>query len=307
MKTLVVISGKGGSGKTSIAAGLVPLVERGVFVDADVDAANMSIALQVAPGAAEAFYDRDVARIDADLCTLCGSCLEACRFGAVRLPDGKGAAYHIDEISCEGCAACSLVCPSGAVGMHPSVTGEWAVSETPYGPLVHAELDAGGQNSGGLVQKVRQEAERVARERDRGVILVDGPAGTGCPVISALTGADAALVVAEPTPSGVSDLLRALELAAHFGVRASLVINKADLNAERRAEIERLAADRGVPVLERLPYDEQLARTARDGWLASQAPGPWRERFENIWRGWQVTMTGGPAESRGTAAMGESS
>jgi MinD superfamily P-loop ATPase len=307
MKTMVVISGKGGSGKTSITAGLVPLVERGVFVDADVDAANMSIALRVTPGAAEAFFDRDVARIDAELCTACGSCLEACRFGAVRVPEGEGTAYRIDEISCEGCAACSLVCPSGAVSMRPSVTGEWSVSETPYGPLVHAELDAGGQNSGGLVQKVRQEAERLARARGRDVIMVDGPAGTGCPVISALAGADAALVVAEPTPSGVSDLLRAFDLAAHFGITASLVINKADLNAERRAEIERLAADRGVPVLERLPYDQQLARTAREGWLASQAPGPWRRRFENIWRGWQNTMTAGPAGSRGTAGMGEGS
>jgi MinD superfamily P-loop ATPase len=282
VKTLVVLSGKGGAGKTSVAAGLVPLLPDLVVADADVDAANMALALGAEPGDGEPFTDREVARISPEACTACGSCAEACRFSAILPPDTIGDPCRVDAIACEGCGACALVCPVSGIELVPAVTGSWSVSDTPYGPLVHAELDAGGQNSGGLVRKVRQEAERIGAERSLSTILVDAPAGTGCPVISALTGADAALLVTEPTPSGIADLGRALELVEHFRVPCGVVINKADLNADREAEIERLCRFRRSPVLARFPYDEAMARTALEGWLPSAEPGPWRTRFAGL-------------------------
>jgi MinD superfamily P-loop ATPase len=305
MRTIVVLSGKGGTGKTSVAAGLVPLLPDAVVADADVDAANMSLALGAQREPGEAFADREVARIDPDACTCCGACADTCRFGAIVPPARAGLSYRVDEVACEGCGACSLVCPEGCIGLHEAVTGHWSVSETPYGALVHAELDAGGQNSGGLVKKVRTEAERAARERGCQLILVDGPAGTGCPVISAVTGADAALLVTEPTPSGVSDLVRALDLVRHFLLPCGVVVNKADLNAERGADIDRVTTGRGVPILARFPYDDALARTAREGWLPSAQPGPWRARFEQVWEQLSAMIPSEPARAEASAGEGE--
>lgn len=307
MKTLVLLSGKGGAGKTSVAAGLVPLLDRPVVADADVDAANMALALGGAARteAGEPFMDREVARIDGSLCTACGACAEACRFGAIFRPEEPGSAFAVDEISCEGCGACALVCPVSGIRLEPALTGHWAVTETSHGPLVHAELDAGGQNSGGLVRKVRQEAERVAQEQHRPLVLVDAPAGTGCPVISALTGADAALLVTEPTPSGLSDLSRALSLVEHFRVPCGVLINKADLNEERCGEIERLARRHHSAVLARFPYDDELARTARDGWLPSLRPGPWCERFTALRDRLAAMLTGEPAAPRAAYGKGD--
>jgi MinD superfamily P-loop ATPase len=305
MRTLVVFSGKGGAGKTSVAAGLAPLLRDAVFADADVDAANMALALGARARHTEPFADREVARIDASACTGCGACEQTCRFGGIVPPGAAGEAYRVDEVACEGCGACRLVCPEQGITLHQAVTGHWSLSDTPFGTLVHAELAAGGQSSGGLVKKVRAEAERVARRQGRSRILVDGPAGTGCPVISALTGADGALVVTEPTPSGIADLERALDLARHVGVPCGVVVNKADLNAGRAAEIERITAERGVPILERLPYDDAVARTAREGWLPSIPPGPWRRRFEQIRDGLETTIASESATAGASAGEGE--
>jgi MinD superfamily P-loop ATPase len=305
VKTLVVLSGKGGAGKTSVAAGLVPLLSGLVIADADVDAANMALALGATVDAGEAFADREVARVDPEACTACGACLEACRFGAILPPGATGDPYRVDAIACEGCGACALVCPVAGIQLVPALTGHWNISETSHGPLVHAELDAGGQNSGGLVRKVRQEAERVGREQGRSVILVDAPAGTGCPVISALTGADGAVLVTEPTPSGLADLRRALELVEHFEVPCGVVINKSDLNADREVEIERMCRAEGTPVLARFPYDEALARTAREGWLPSAEPGLWRRRFASLRDHVNEMLAGEPAFPRASEGKGD--
>lgn len=300
MRELVVLSGKGGTGKTTVAASLAKLLAPTVIVDADVDAADMHIMLDPKIEIRERFSGLGVARIDSQRCTSCGLCAKLCRFGAIASPEGThggghgpkaggsdGATagfYSVSERRCEGCTLCAIACPAGAIEMRPVDVGEWYRSATAFGPMVHARLFPGAENSGKLVTMVRRQARELAGEiaragsqavtddgragriesgevgapRTGGFILVDGPPGIGCPVTASLTGASFALLVTEPTPSGVHDLERIADLAAHFRVPAAIVINKADLNERHADIIGALAVERGTPILGTIPFDREV-------------------------------------------------
>jgi MinD superfamily P-loop ATPase len=265
LKQLVVLSGKGGTGKTTVTAALAHLASRElpiVLADADVDAANLELVLGPAKREESDFRSGKVAVIDPRMCTSCGRCAEVCRFDAV-LPAIKGSpsgssredAYRVDALACEGCASCFYQCPAVAVRMQEQRAGRWFRSDTRFGPLFHAHLFAGQENSGKLVTMVKQQARLLALDTGAALLLVDGPPGIGCPVISASAGADMALLVVEPTVSGVHDLKRVLATTDHFQVEAMVVINKADLNPARSDEIADFCAVRGVAVAGWIPYD----------------------------------------------------
>ncbi|MBC7324951.1 MAG: ATP-binding protein [Moorella sp. (in: Bacteria)] len=271
MQELLVISGKGGTGKTSIAAALAALAEDKVLADCDVDAADLHLLLRPEVESVNEFYGSHKAVIDAEHCTKCGRCMEVCRFGAITEAapvDGEensvngsgGAVFQVDSLSCEGCGVCTLTCPAGAVTMQPNLAGYWYISETPYGPLVHAQLGLAEDNSGKLVTKVRQEARRLAEENKARLIITDGPPGIGCPVISSLTGVTLALVVTEPTVAGWHDLERVVKLAAHFKVPVVVCINKYDLVPEKSREIEAYCYEQGLTIAGKIPFDADVAR-----------------------------------------------
>jgi MinD superfamily P-loop ATPase len=254
LKQLVVLSGKGGTGKTTISAALAHLASTEmslVLVDADVDAANLELVLEPRQREAHDFWSGQIATIDTDRCTACGRCFEVCRFDAVLAGDR----YGIDSVACEGCAACFHQCPVEAIHMEEQQAGRWFRSDTRYGPLFHAHLFAGRENSGKLVNQVKQQASLLALDRDADLLVIDGPPGIGCPVISACAGADLALHVVEPTVSGAHGLQRVMGTTDHFRVPSLVVINKADLNSQRATEIVTFCTDRGVEVAGCIPYD----------------------------------------------------
>ncbi len=267
MKEIIVLSGKGGTGKTSVTAALAHLAadtegQRWLLADADVDAANLALLLDARDTTAEPFIGGAVAVLDGDCCRHCGACVDACRFDAIReLDDG----WRIDAIACEGCGACLDQCPPGCLSLQRQTAGTCRRSETPYGPLVHAHLDPGQDNSGKLVTEVRRRARAEAEAGGYGGILVDGPPGIGCPVIAAVSGATLALLVTEPTVSGREDLERALATVTHFGIPALVCINKADIHPEGADAIEARAAARGVPIIGRLPFDLSMAEALAAG------------------------------------------
>jgi MinD superfamily P-loop ATPase len=283
MKTIVVVSGKGGAGKTSVAAGLLPFLPRPVLVDADVDASNLPLLVHAEKEREEPFVGGQVASVHSAACMVCLDCVGACRFGALVAPTGHDVAPAVDPLSCEGCGACRMVCPAGAIEMRDAVSGHWFLSRTKYGPMVHARLGPAGENSGALVEKVRREAARTAAQQCRDLVLVDAPPGTGCPVISSMTGADLALVVTEPTPSGEGDLARILALAGHFRIAAAVVINKADLDPERANRHASRVEAAGVPVVARLPYDEEVSKALCERRLLGDLSATWRARMEQLW------------------------
>jgi MinD superfamily P-loop ATPase len=254
VKELIVLSGKGGTGKTTIAAFFAAKPPQKVLADADVDAADLFILLEPQVRMKREFKSGQLAVIDRDLCTGCDRCREFCRFGAIE--DG----YSVDPMECEGCGVCTLVCPEKAVTLKQRESGEWYVSETRFGPFVHARLRPGEENSGKLVALVRHHARTLAEERGIPWLIVDGPPGIGCPVISAMAGAGAALIVTEPTPSGLHDMRRVAELASQMRVPKAVCINKWDLNPEMAVEIENLCRDLGMEVVGKVSYDENVPR-----------------------------------------------
>ncbi len=259
MKQIVILSGKGGTGKTSLTAAFAHLAARRepevrvVLADADVDAANLELLLDPMLVRQEEFRAGQVPRIDTQKCTGCGDCAEVCRFEALVQSNGT---YSMDPIACEGCAACAYACPEDAIAMCEQVAGQYFESVTPYGPLFHAALYAAQENSGKLVTLVKQRARLRAMETDFDLLLVDGPPGIGCPMISAVSGADLALIVTEPSAAGGHDMERVLETTAHFGVPAWVCINKGDLHPEGARAIEAACRARGVEQVGVLPYDE---------------------------------------------------
>jgi MinD superfamily P-loop ATPase len=265
MKQVVILSGKGGTGKTSVAAALAHLAAQDrsvVLADADVDAANLELVLSPALQQQQVFMGGQVAVIDAGKCQACGICYDVCRFEAVLPPASSRLAgempvdsYRIDPLACEGCASCVYQCPEGAIRSEPRQAGFWYRSDTHLGPLFHAQLLAGQENSGKLVTMVKQQGRLCAVENQSDLLLVDGPPGIGCPVISASAGADLALLVVEPTASGIHDLERVLATVTHFRVPALVCINKADINPAHTAAIEAYCADQGIAVVGKLPYD----------------------------------------------------
>ncbi len=284
MKEIVVISGKGGTGKTSIAASFAVLADRPVVADCDVDAADLHLILAPEPRERHEFRSGRVAVVRPADCTGCGVCAGLCRFGAAA-PAGGGTVYAIDPVSCEGCGVCVRFCPARAIDFPERLCGEWMVSETRCGPMVHARLAAAVGNSGKLVATVRREARRVAAEADRGLIVVDGPPGIGCPVIASVGGASLVVAVAEATVSGAHDLDRVLSLARHFNVRAAVCVNKWDINPAAAEAIEAMAADRGAVAAGRVPYDPAVTESQMRGTtIVEHGGGPAAAAVAECWK-----------------------
>ncbi len=294
MKQIVILSGKGGTGKTTIAAALAHLASREasiVLADLDVDAANLELVL--APRALESheFVGGKKAVIDPELCIACGTCAEVCRFEAVTSPPptqrergSGGEGYFIDPIACEGCAVCFYQCPAGAIRLEEPVVGRWFRSETRFGPLFHAQLFAGEENSGKLVTLVKQQARLAALDLGADYLILDGPPGIGCPVIAASAGADLALIVTEPTVAGIHDLERALATTDHFGVPALVVINKHDLSPAKSREIADYCAARGIEMVGRVPYDAVVTEAMVQGLPVTEyEDGPVSRELGRVW------------------------
>ena len=249
MKELVVISGKGGTGKTSLVGAFAALAQNKVMCDADVDAADLHLILTPDIGQREDFQSGHEAVINLEKCIECGTCRELCQWDAI------SEKFVVDGISCEGCGVCVHFCPEGAIDFVQKTCGEWFISETRFGPLVHARLGIAEENSGKLVTLVRSEARKLAEDKGLNLILTDGPPGIGCPVIASLGGASAALIVTEPTVAGRHDMQRVAELADFFKVPVMVCVNKADLNPDSTREIERYAVQKGYTFLGAIPFD----------------------------------------------------
>jgi MinD superfamily P-loop ATPase len=250
---------EGGTGKTSLMGALAALIPDKVLCDADVDAADLHLLLDPQVLERHDFYAGHQASIDLDQCIQCGECLNWCRFGAI------SDSLVINPLLCEGCGVCYHLCPVQAVQFPEHRCGEWYISRTRFGPLVHARLGIAEENSGKLVTLVRQEARRLAEEQDLPWLLTDGPPGIGCPVISSLGGATAVLLVAEPSVSGQHDLERVAAVAEHFGLPVLVLVNKADLHWEAAEKIVQFCADRGYPFLGHLPFDPDFTRAQVEG------------------------------------------
>jgi MinD superfamily P-loop ATPase len=258
MKEIVVLSGKGGTGKTSIVASFAFLAQSKVLADCDVDAADLHLLLKPKVKEEKEFWSGQVAFIDEEKCTECDLCQELCRFGAIK-------DFQVDSLSCEGCGFCYHVCPVDAIVMKDSMSGHSFISETKYGYLCHARLGIAQENSGKLVALVRQNAKLIAERENLDYIITDGPPGIGCPVISSLSGAGLALLVTEPTLSGIHDLERVIGVCRHFGVPVLICVNKYDLNEENTYLIESYCAKEGIEVAARISFDNVMTEAIVQG------------------------------------------
>ena len=263
VKQILIISGKGGTGKTVISAALANIVSSKVMADCDVDAANLYLLLKPEIMESVPFYGEKKATVKEESCTGCGLCLPRCRFSAIA-PTFEGK-IKIDPIACEGCGVCAYICPVRAIEMGENIAGNLFVSHTAYGPFVHARLGAGRENSGKLVTEVRKKAKEIAEKEGLDYVIIDGPPGIGCPVVASLSGVDLALVVTEPTMSGIYDMDRVIQVARHFGLKTACVLNKFDLNPELSQEIEDWCRRHSVPVLARIPFEETVVKAVIQG------------------------------------------
>jgi len=285
MKELVIISGKGGTGKTSLAASLAVLAGRSVVADCDVDAADLHLILSPRLRERRDFLSGNEAVIREQDCAGCGECMALCRFDAVRRKEGPAGnpVFAVDPASCEGCGVCVRFCPQQAIDFPERTCGEWMISDTRCGPMVHARLDVAAENSGKLVSTVRREARRIADEEGLPLILVDGPPGIGCPVIASVTGASQVLVVTEPTVSGEHDLERVLALARHFNIPASVCVNKWDLNASLTERIEKQARQADAQIAGRIRYDPAVTSAQMQEKAVVETPSPCGGDIRELW------------------------
>ena len=286
MKEIVVLSGKGGTGKTSIVGSFAALAKNKVLADCDVDAADLHLILNPAVQENHEFWSGETAVIDGEKCTQCGLCEELCHFKAIK-------DYIVDPISCEGCGFCFHICPAEAITMKENLSGEWFISNTKYGTLVHARLGIAQENSGKLVALVRQQARQVAEKQEANLIINDGPPGIGCPVISSLSGAALALLVTEPTLSGIHDLERVLGVCRHFGVPAMVCINKHDINQENTHRIESYCLSQGVEVAARIPFDNVVTEAMIHGVpVVEYRRNGVSRQIESLWETVSKSLTG---------------
>jgi MinD superfamily P-loop ATPase len=278
MKELVVLSGKGGTGKTSIVGSLAALAEDKILADCDVDAADLHLLLEPVVRQEYEFWSGQVAVIDEEKCTQCELCEELCRFEAIE-------DFRVDPVSCEGCGFCCRICPAEAITMEENLSGHWFISDTEYGPLVHARLGIAQENSGKLVALVRQQAKEMAEKQGADLIISDGPPGIGCPVISSLSGASLALLVTEPTLSGIHDLERVLGVCRHFSVPALVCINKYDINEDNAGRIEDYCREQGIEVAARIPFDNIVTEALVKGRpVVKYSDGPVSRQIKGLWR-----------------------
>ncbi len=288
-KQLVILSGKGGTGKTSVTAAFAHLAAEGekaiplVLADADVDAANLELVLNPKVLEHHEFWGGKIALINQEACSGCGTCATVCRFDAVLENDGQ---YKVDPIACDGCAACVYQCPENAITMQEEIAGKWFQSKSRFGTLFHAALSPGAENSGKLVTLVKQHARLLALDEEIPLVLVDGPPGIGCPVISAVSGADIALIVAEPTAAGVHDMRRVLSTTNHFGVKSIVCINKADIYPEGAASIENFCQAEGIEIVGKIPFDLTVTEAMVKGKSVTHynAQAPASKALDRIWR-----------------------
>ncbi|MBS3778042.1 MAG: ATP-binding protein [Candidatus Thermoplasmatota archaeon] len=254
MKQVTIISGKGGTGKTTLTAAFAALARNAVLADCDVDAADLHLILKPVVKKTVGFHGLPVAKIDEEKCIKCMECVSHCQFEAIS--ENVTVKYE----ACEGCGVCELVCPEDAVSMMQRDSGLLYESETRFGPMVHARLNTAEESSGKLVTEVRQHAESVAKQKEKDVVLIDGPPGVGCPVISAITGVDLVVVVTEPTFSGIHDLQRVIDVANHFEIPQAVIINKKDINPKKTEEIELFCKTHQIPLLGSIPYDTLVTK-----------------------------------------------
>ncbi len=252
MKQIAVISGKGGTGKTMLLSSIVALAKNKVIVDCDVDASNLHIMLDPKILRTEEYFGGKKAKKDPALCDLCGICEQLCRFGAI----DKN--MNISDLNCEGCSLCAIACPQNAITMKDNLSGQWFVSSTKYGTFVHAKLGPAEENSGKLVAQIKKHAKLIADNEQSDYILVDGPPGIGCPLMSTLSGVDTALIVTEPTLSGMHDMERAADITKKFNIDTKVVINKYDINIGNSAKIERICSQRGLDLIGKIHFSKSI-------------------------------------------------
>ncbi|MBT4332033.1 MAG: 4Fe-4S binding protein [Candidatus Cloacimonetes bacterium] len=264
MKEIVITSGKGGTGKTSITASFAYLGGKDIIVaDCDVDAADMHLLMQPDLAGSEDFYSGLLAEIDQAKCIKCGKCSQVCRWDSIPVIDNK---YIVQPLDCEGCGYCALVCPTDAISMNEQNVGKWFVSNVKTGTkMVHAKLGIGAENSGKLVAKVKNEAKAIAEKEGKEIIIVDGSPGIGCPVVSSLSGASYVVLVTEPSVSGIHDLKRVHELVKRFGIKAGCIINKADINSNKTKEIHTFLKEENIELINEIPYDENFTKAMTMG------------------------------------------
>lgn len=259
MRELVILSGKGGTGKTTLTAAFASIIENRILCDADVDAADLHLLMAPDIKQTTDFLGGGIAVINPDKCTQCGICIDLCRFDAIKEN------FEVDAIECEGCGVCVDFCPEQAIDFPVQTCGQWYISDTRFGPMVHARLGIAEENSGKLVALIRHEAKNLAEEKNLDIMITDGPPGIGCPVIASVGGATAMLIVTEPTVSGSHDMARVADLAAHFKIPAMICVNKFDLNPDQAREIENLAEEKNITVLGRIPFDPAFTESMVQG------------------------------------------
>lgn len=288
MRELLVISGKGGTGKTSLTAAFAHLADNCLLCDLDVDAPDLHLIASPSIQRSGPFMSGHVAEIQADSCVACGICEEACAYKAIQSQDGRP---EVNPSLCEGCKLCVALCPSGAIHFPERLCGAWHESETRFGPMVHALLDPGQENSGKLVTLLKGKARERAHMLGLELILSDGAPGIGCSVISSLSQATLALLVTEPTPSGLHDLKRVADLCRHFRLRSAVLINKADLNPDFQADIHAFCQSMGLPVVGHLPHDSAVIEAMVQGLAITElAETPFGDLVRQIWARLQLLL-----------------
>lgn len=288
MRELVVISGKGGTGKTSLSAAFAHVAQGGVLCDLDVDAPDLHLIAQPAVQRSGPFLSGHVAEIDPEACMACGACAEVCAFEAIHPREGR---WEIDPGRCEGCRTCVTLCPVGAIQFQERLCGTWYESESRFGPMVHAQLDPGQENSGKLVTLLKAKAREVATTRGADLILSDGAPGIGCAVISSLSQATLALLVTEPTPSGLHDLERVANLCRHFRLKRAVLINKADLSPEYESAIQVFCDREAIPLVGRLPHDPVVTEAMVRSQAITEIPdSPFGAQVRQIWSNLQPLL-----------------
>ena len=282
MRELVILSGKGGTGKTSVAASFGILAAGTVILaDCDVDASNLHLLMRPEAIKSEAFFSGELAKINSESCINCNKCEEVCHFDAV-YHDAE--TYYINTLNCEGCGYCAVVCPTLAIEMNPARSGDLFISEIKTGDIMaHARLFPGADNSGKLVARVKSEAKKLAEKYQRELIIVDGAPGIGCPVVSSLSGANYVILVTEPTASGLHDLIRLVEVLKKFRLKAGCIINKADLHPNKALEIENFCTANEIDILGKLPYDKAFTEAMVQGKTIVETNKQIRILFEEIW------------------------